>query len=238
MLLVLVTLLTVQAFAAESDRVLERAKLIGIGKHALRSGPNCFNYAQYLLGLTDSIHYTSTEEMDLLLKSSFCRRVPVGKANLAAIRTPDEHDLLHVYIPLSGGEVLSKTSFWREFPFERVPYAEMAKWFRPKEYCSKCRNETEFYLCRKPEVNASFPMEILAAIAELERKLHRFSLEIPASEADKVEFQKMNAVALKLSSRLKDIAAPAADEFGRWTELKVESLRQNLERWIYPDEDD
>jgi len=232
---------------ASLRKSIERAQALGIGKRAARSGANCHNFAQYLLGFSDSIHYTSSEEMEFLFRSpAFCREVSEDQANVSAIFDESDGALMHSYVSLGpltnekhkGGkfEVFSKTSFWKEFPFERLNYELMAKWFRPQGLCPTCRNITRHFFCSVPRAQLMSRRELVERIFAFERRFQVFSMDIAPAEGDSAPFVAMKKDLEVLMSEWS--AADDGSEAGKWIRLKLDSLKQNLERWIFPDEED
>jgi hypothetical protein len=214
------------------------------GKKSTLSGPNCHNFVLYLLGLAGGFHYDSDESISTLVSSSHCRELShgevVSKGDLGLIFY-DEETLAHSFIFKDAENSYQKASFYNIFAYEESKLAPMYKFFGIIEGY-KLSSYLKVFRCRPIHEWQDF----LTLTAEYQ--ILRTKLDELEGEFTKVAFHKVSDPSIlfdQLQSKLALFTKEVPDKYDQLTpllrkllELRLESLRLQIERWKNPDEDD
>jgi hypothetical protein len=126
---------------------LLKAKLNQLnGKQAAHTGPNCWNTATYMTGLSADIHYTTENEFRALLGSPLCKEVPADqtiKGDLIALRRYSKSNMLlpaamlsevHGYTDMGDGTGLTKNGTQQKDGYVIQNKSDIFNFYRSKEF--------------------------------------------------------------------------------------------------------
>lgn len=116
------------------------------GQKTQISGPNCWNAATYMVGLSKSLHYTTDTEFRFLLDSPLCRQVSTQEAragDILALRRFDSTGKLlpaphmsevHGYTELGEGMGFSKNGQAQTVAYEKQKKSDVFAFYKSQEF--------------------------------------------------------------------------------------------------------
>ncbi len=235
---------------ARAFKLERRVERIQKKKTAL-SGPNCWNSALYLSGLTSGIHHTTGEEFRFYLESPLCQQVssPAAGDVVALRRKSSTGKILrgalfsevHGYTLLGHDLALSKNGTAAAVAYEKISNDEVFKYYErndkrackisgiPREHCNLVReyyrcNSLESYLLKKPWPTASHRL-LYEKISRLEEEVdHNYLGSSSALNSDYFKAMvKYNVAALERELESLD-ANEKEDFYFSLLKIRLESL--------------
>lgn len=202
------------------------------GKNAKSSGPNCWNSATYLAGISEGLHHTYGSEFAFLLGSPLCKNIPLEqmqKGDIVALRRFDRNGKLlpaaflsevHGYTYLGDGKGLSKNGVDASAPYVMQDTKDILQFYKSSEYknCKinglerqDCNLKETAYRCTDIETYAQsrggltvFERDILQRISLLEKHVQS---ELFYGQKLTIDKEKMIAALEKDIEKLKDFGS-------------------------------
>ncbi len=197
-------------------------------KKSSLSGPNCYNFSLYLLGMSEGLHYQSEKSMDVYRKS-FCREIFESEKKLGDLGLIyyDPETLAHSFIVSHEDLVFHKASFYNMFPYEEKPLEEVAKFFG---LGFNAQSFIRYYRCQQ----FVFPMSpFYQELAALQKKFTHTALHFLKDEKAAEDYKFLQEELKSFLLHHKEILSKDP-----YLESLVQDLSDQIKRWMEPDEDD
>lgn len=155
--------LPLHAEVAVEDSILQGRIDFLNGKSAKINGPNCWNAATYVAGLSRGIHHTVGSEFAFLLESPLCQNVPLEnmqKGDIVALRRFDSKGRLlpwamlsevHGYTYLGNGMGFTKNGVEMSAPYQMQSRADILDFYKSSERRNCKINGLDFKNCNLRE---------------------------------------------------------------------------------------
>lgn len=196
---------------SRADSVQSRLDFL-INKKSLVEGPNCWNQATFVAGISKGLHHTSFNEFGFILDSPLCKQVTMEQAQLGdivAFRRFDRSGRLlvasflsevHGYSYVDSKMGFTKNGVMVEAPYQMMSHEDIYRFYRKSEYnnCKMfgfdrgdCNMKTLVYRCQdiesflsaKNELSSQ-ERELLAQIGQLELQMQQMVLSGEPLAAD------------------------------------------------------
>lgn len=223
--------------------------ILGTNPQPLSPGgdaPNCWNWALYVTGGVQSLHFTDSDVFESFLNSSFCRRAEsrsVKTGQIGVIKTYESDTHLHAFYTLSATEVLTRTLSFNPATgaYEVAPLTAVRSGFHRPLSDPRCQNITEeqsvcgstlaFYSCRFPPDSALSPAytALVPDMKRLEALIQDYFLNRSRQPAEIVRAQE-ELIRQKLLQTVEGLcAAFAANPAPNLARAEKELLRLRLQ---------
>lgn len=220
-------------------------------KKSLVEGPNCWNEATYIAGISKGIHHTTGSEFAFIVDSPLCTRISKENAevgDIVALRRFDRNNKLitvslfsevHGYTFLDATTGFTKKGTMASAPYEVMSHEDIFQFYKKSEYrsCKRlgldradCNLKPVVYRCQNFEGLLSKTVELslqegglLSQISALEVSLQNVVLDGAA-----LPFDKDKAIDY-LKKRLETLEAQgSSSELVEYFALRLESIEMKV----------
>lgn len=189
---------------ADLKAALQAAKMKKLkNRKAALEGPNCWNSATYLAGLSQGVHHTYASEFANLLGSELCKSVPLEQAeagDIIALRRINRNGRLlpaafasevHGYTLISTGLGFTKNGVSAKAPYEEQPMDQIFNKYRSSNHrdCKQfgiesrdCKLTEMAYRCETLESH----MDRRGGLTPLEREALRLLKAVEKNEEQRM----------------------------------------------------